>query len=118
MRVWRVEHRDHRYGPYNGSIYSSHRIAERLTEHNSPITHPATGDDGLQGSGEKRHGFDCPDKMKEWFQGWADDLAHDGYCVRIFDVPDHLVEHGFSRKQVLFRASAAKCVGAFRPTWE
>lgn len=117
MRVYRIEHRESKWGPYltDGSHNFLGEYSWAVRDHQGP-THPCPYEDVTQDSislahaashlGRYAHGVTSQKLLREWFnQKERRTLERLGFDLVVLDVPVGSYEKG--RRQVLFTRSAA-----------
>lgn len=76
--------------------------------------HPSPWEeDGLFIADADRCGFDSPQSLQAWFEGFMDRLGDAGFNVVRYRIPEHRVQ--FGNKQVVFEPRSASPVKAWSP---
>lgn len=101
MKVYRVEHKECRIGPYQGGA-----IGDNADYWDA--NHPGPREDGIKGwiTWNDFFGFKNPSQLLAWFNIW--DLwrwKKKGFCVYRYDIPDEHVRLG-GHQVVFVRAFA------------
>ena len=122
--VFRVENRDG-VGPYNYKDYRcfSHRLESQMDtmgriHSNSKEEHPVGHNDGLiwiefekhNHSASARYGFKDHDSYIDWFSGYFELLNECGFCLAEYRVPQRYIQHGNSKKQLVFDKNKANLI--------
>jgi len=104
MKVWRVETKKDRFGPY----VENPPVIKSTYSDRTPTPH-FDGMDSATFPINYRYGFVSVRKMKEWFtEKDRKILAKNGYVCRIYSVPKKHVVKG--KKQLVFAIYEAKLV--------
>lgn len=104
MNVYRIETHDG-FGPYVGE----HLIPAMNDAHSKAWdTHPTGFWDDIRGFPDHRYAFASEALMRQWFDGWFDDLAANGFGVGVYWVDNDAVEHGESGRQLVFDPTQAE----------
>lgn len=101
-------------GPYKGE--SRGGVPGVLDEHSRDRRgHPTPFEDpGIGTIRREREVCACTSlaALYQWFSGWADELTHKGYIVRVVDVPEEFVRVG-SHGQAVYSREHAREIRAF-----
>lgn len=122
--VYRVEHKEHGYGPYpkfvpdmededGGGYADMHWEIEGLHDaHEESTAHPGPRQDGLSGyrTYDHFHGFDSRELADKWFKGFKRKLSAAGFVVNVYEAPAESTITSRSGKQTIFLKSEAKIV--------
>ena len=109
MLIYRLEHREDRYGPYNCQYPVSFSLS-RL--HYEDPKRPVWCQDGLVGryrSNEHRFGFDQLGKAFDWFEDALEYL--DEFLLVVYECPNEEVVISQSGRQLVFAHHKAEEVG-------
>lgn len=104
MIVYRIEHRESGYGPYQCyamTTTKAQRVAERLCdEHQTCPAHPPFVRWGM------RNGFRSRAKMHRWFKGFKKDLREANFVHCVYEVAYAYDDR--AKRQVMFQPEHAK----------
>lgn len=111
MLIYRLEHREERYGPYNCQCPASFTVS-RL--HYKDPERPVWCEDGLVGKFEPckkghRFGFNALEKAFDWFDNALEYL--DEFLMVTYECPEEAVILSESGRQVVFEFGKAKSLG-------
>lgn len=111
--VYRVEHREHGYGPYIDNDMDTHHPIDGLHDaHQRSNVHPGPrGDSDLSWDfvgGTHRFGFASRKQLDKWFKGFKRKLHEAGFVIRVFEAPDETTVIG--ERQAIFIKEEAKLV--------
>ncbi|MFE2245229.1 hypothetical protein [Streptomyces lavendulae] len=107
MLVWRIahesaEHANFPAGPYACSdslppaVNQNERLNEMFESH-CDREHPSPYNPASTLGGIARHercGFDSRESLYQWFANYTEALDDAGFCVFVYDLPDHAVRIG------------------------
>lgn len=121
MKVYRFEHCESSFGPYNHTVYAENvkkddiDMLDRIyAAHACCDYHPYPSDDDLWFSDEESQKafqknilFACPsiESLLQWFNGWIDTLEELGFRIYELEVDDAFVKIGKSKLQCSFPSS-------------
>lgn len=120
MRVFRVEHKQDKMGPFHNrddEAYES--LASAMCQHYRAqgngimLLHPEARSDGITMTlGFFGKVFACPteEAIEHWFRVFKRSLHDLGFVLRVFECPDHHVQVGKSNKQCTFIPLFSKLV--------
>lgn len=96
-------------GPYASTspLIAAMNAMHGDAEHPSPIQDPLLGEPYP----DENCGFATLCALEEWFAGYEDDLAEEGYEISVYTVPLDQVRYGL--QQVLFRREGAYPIRTF-----
>lgn len=119
--VFRIEN-ELGLGPYVESnwekrgLYAPDWVRSMQMKHNDQ-DHPAPWEDGLDLSWNEFCGLISESAVYEWFDGWLETLAENGFWLSRYAVPSTAVRVGTSGKQVLFMREEGQKPKEIIPIW-
>lgn len=109
MHVYRIEHRETGFGPYNPAPDMPDNVMSLCyllrDAHSNFATHPAFH------LWDCRAGFSSLRKMKTWFSGFEESLAKCDYVIKEYIAT--YWKHDPARKQLVFIPETARCVDSY-----
>lgn len=124
--VYRVEHKEHGYGPYlkpdkfydeDGDFYdedfTTHYDVDGLHDaHNDSDDHPGPRCENLNFERTYQHvfGFDERKLADAWFKGFKRKLHAAGFVVNVYEAPAGSTFTGDSGRQCIFRKDLSRLV--------
>ena len=107
MLVYRVEHRETGYGPYDVHNPSATEYRTVLCSDHNDSEHPGYWRDKLLPfedvlNDECRCACASIPLLKQWFGRWINTLDNSGFICVVYDVDDNHMKHGESKRQLIF----------------